>query len=85
MNRLKTLGQIVWRSPFVIVSVITSVALCMVTCLDRLLRLLVPAIFSMLPDEYRRIIHLASGTPTLIPIVWARFKPMREACSRCLA
>jgi len=85
MKHLKHLGMLVRHTPLAIGSVIISVALCMVTCLDRLFRLLAPAIFTMLPDEYRRIIHLALGMPTLVPIVWARFKPMREACSHSLA
>jgi hypothetical protein len=85
MNQFKTLGLLAGRSSFVVVSVITSAALFMVTCLDRLRRLLLPAIFNLLPEEYRRVIHLASGMPALVPIVWARFKPVRKACSRCHA
>jgi hypothetical protein len=60
MNPLKTLGLLVWRSPFELVAVIGSAALCMVTCRERLLRLLAPAIFSILPEEYRRMNRLTS-------------------------
>jgi hypothetical protein len=78
MNQFKTLGLLAWRSPSAIGGAIISVALCgMVTCLDRLRRLLLPAIFSVLGEEYRRIVHLASGIPTLVPIVWPGFKPVR--------
>jgi hypothetical protein len=79
MNQLKTLGLLVRRSPFAIGGIMISVALCMVTCLDRIFRLLVPAIFSMLPDEYRRVILLVSHLPKLLPSVWSHFKAVRES------
>ena len=80
MNHLKFFGLLVWRSPSFVLGIIISVALCVGTSFVRLLRLLIPAIFSMLPDEYRRIIHLAAGIPSLLPIFWAHFKPMRGPC-----
>jgi hypothetical protein len=85
MNWLSTLGLLVWRSWFVILGVVMATVAFMVTSLERILRQLLPAIFSILPDEYRRIIHLASGIPTLLPIVWSHFKPVRESCSHCPA
>jgi hypothetical protein len=70
MNQFKNLGLRAWRSPVAIGPAITSVVPSgMVTCLEHLWRLLLPAIFSILPEKYRRIIHLASGTPTQGPIV----------------
>jgi hypothetical protein len=70
MNSGTSLGRLAWRIPSAIGKATTSVAICgMVTCLDRLRWLRLPAIFSILPEKYRRIIHLASGTPTLGPPV----------------
>lgn len=70
MNSRKVLDLLAGRSPPAIRVAITSVALSgMVTCLERLWRLRLPAIFSILPEEWRRIIRLASGTPTRGPIV----------------
>ena len=49
MNQFKTLGLLAWRSPPAIGGAVASVALCgMVTCRERLRRLLLPAIFSIL-------------------------------------
>jgi hypothetical protein len=59
MNPLKTFVLLVWHAPLAIVSVIISVSLCMVACRELLLRLLAPAIFSILPKRYRRILYLA--------------------------
>ena len=63
MNRLKSSGLLAWRSPFVLVTIIGLAALCMVTCRERLRRLLAPAIFSILPEEYRRTLVLTSELP----------------------
>jgi len=81
MNPLKTLGLLVGRGPFVVGGVILSAALFVVSGLARLLRTLIPAIFSMLPPEWRHVIVLASQLPTLIPAVWSHFKTVRESCS----
>jgi hypothetical protein len=59
VNHFNGLELLAWRSPFVIARFISSLTLCMVACLERLLRLLMPAIFSKLPNRYRRIRHLA--------------------------
>jgi hypothetical protein len=70
MSQFKKLELLAWRKPSAIGVAITSLPHSgMVTCLERLWRLLLPAIFSILPEEWRRIIHLASGTPTPVPIV----------------
>jgi hypothetical protein len=61
MSQFKTVGLLAWRGPWAIGGAITSVAHCgMVTCRERLLRLLAPAIFSTLPEDYWRTIRLAS-------------------------
>ena len=56
MRQLKTVGLIVWRSGLVAVGVITLAVLFAVVWLERILRLLTPAIFSALPEAYRRIL-----------------------------
>jgi hypothetical protein len=70
MNSGTSLGLLAGRSPPAIGKASSSVTPSgMVACLEHLWRLLLPAIFSILPEKYRRIIHLASGTSTLGPIV----------------
>lgn len=85
MNWLRVLLEIIWRLLLVVAGFAATAAMFAVTNLGRILRQLLPAIFSILPDEYRRIIHLASGIPAMLPMIWAHFKPVRESCSSCAA
>ena len=74
MNQFKTLGLLAWRSPLAIGGAITSVALCgMVTCLERLWRLLLPAIFSILARRISahhssRVGNADAGSDRLSPL-----------------
>lgn len=60
MNRSIAMGRLVWRRSFVAGGGITWPALCVGTWLERLRRLLLPAIFSTLREEYRRVVVLIS-------------------------
>lgn len=86
MNRFRTSLQIASHSWRVVAGFVAAVALFAVTSLERILRQLLPAIFSVLPEDFRRILLLASQIPAVLPIVWAHFKQMRQpSCSFCAA